>query len=758
MFSLSMRDEAFRPDPLLITPRAVVGELVRRGVVRRVADRIQRMSMTRRRLAIGQTRAQLRRASRAAGVLPCQAIDLAVLFGGELGCELWAANGAGCAGSDRSASVNGLGESAVNDMFMARALAEFVPDFPRLRVWRGSEGRLKPATQRVRRVRLATVASVLGDIDDQIGMGISVVSRRVDALLSIARAQNYHQAVLAMKGLMCVIKPETGGIDVGAIADALIFAKRSVVVWAERMEPVPRWSSGTIEACNIPPAVLTIVRGVEGFDFASGLFCALVDSRERLAAFASTDVAWHLRRSCDYDWSSLFEPLLKLPDLPPPPLPESSGPMPASPDQAGAGSGRLLSEAPTTARGPMASQWRLDRFTMGAPPVQEFILAPLFPLGVAGILFGPGGVGKSMVALDFCLSVARAAPAPRGNLNFFQGPLGGRIPSEAAGAALFITLEDSAAEIHRRISALDPQNTRSDTPCYVIPAVDIPEFDPTLIEMIRGRGATLTPSATKGIDQLITDIQADSGYPVRLLILDPAGDFIGADENDAEPVKRLMRYLRASAARYKMTIVLLGHISKGFDPTNPSMRGSSAWVANSRAAFALWSPSAEDAAAWGRKAAVDPCAIVCGVLTKANHAEAPVGRRRLFERQKTGRLVDITDRVFSPQGGDGALLEALIQACAEAAAAGVPFMASGAAGLYEGRADLPAPLNDCSKARLAELAEQALATGRLVKARLGASAPRWLDVPEGHISTGHLCDLAKGSRADVLARSQRKVA
>jgi hypothetical protein len=57
-------------------------------------------------------------------------------------------------------------------------------------------------------------------------------------------------------------------------------------------------------------------------------------------------------------------------------------------------------------RGPAASapnsgfklninEYRLDRLSRGAPPPQRFLLAPLFPLGTVGLLFGPGGVGKS---------------------------------------------------------------------------------------------------------------------------------------------------------------------------------------------------------------------------------------------------------------------------------------------------------------------------------------------------------------------------
>jgi hypothetical protein len=96
----------------------------------------------------------------------------------------------------------------------------------------------------------------------------------------------------------------------------------------------------------------------------------------------------------------------------------------------------------------------------------------------------------------------------------------------------------------------------------------------------------------------------------------------------------------------------------------------------------------------------------------------------------------------------------LVEACAECAAAGLPFSYSGVAGLWNGRADLPEPLSGLSKKRLEELGTKALETGALVKARTSHTqgAPKYLDVPDGPLATGLEVPLFQGSRQEALAR------
>jgi hypothetical protein len=146
--------------------------------------------------------------------------------------------------------------------------------------------------------------------------------------------------------------------------------------------------------------------------------------------------------------------------------------------------------------------------------------------------------------------------------------------------------------------------------------------------------------------------------------------------------------------------------------------------------------------------------LVWGNLVKANHAGAPIGRKRLFIRcERTGRLLDMTARL-SPAAAEHELLQMLVEARAEYAAAGTPFAYSGIAGLWNGRADLPEPLAGLSRQRLQALGTKALEVGALVKARttLTQGAPKYLDVPDGPLATGQEIPAFRGSRREALER------
>ena len=401
--------------------------------------------------------------------------------------------------------------------------------------------------------------------------------------------------------------------------------------------------------------------------------------------------------------------------------------------------------------------YRLDRLTAGDPPPRRFTLSPLFPLGTVGVLYGPGGVGKSLVAMSLCMAVAQRATMQRGGFGFVAGPLGGNVPQDGAGAAVFVTLEDDGSEIHRRRISLDPGGECAGAPVYVLPVVDLPAFDPTLVGQA-GRVIALTDLAKSGLDALLDDVDGDAGQPVRLLVLDPAGDFLASNENDSEGVKLRMRALRQVAARRGCTIILLGHVPKSNDGAMPTMRGSGAWIANARAAYALWPPAEDEARKLMQKVGGTPDGLVWGCLAKANHAGAPVGKRRLFRRDAaTGRLLDITS-TLDPRADldEGALLDALVKACAEAAAVGFPFAHHRTGGLYDQREDLPPPLAGLSKAALADLGQRALDRGLLVKARNGSTgAPKFLDVPAGPLAKGRFVAPASGSRREAVGRCQQ---
>jgi RecA-family ATPase len=108
------------------------------------------------------------------------------------------------------------------------------------------------------------------------------------------------------------------------------------------------------------------------------------------------------------------------------------------------------------------SDYGAERF-IGPPPPVKWLVEGVFPLGVPGVLAAMGDTGKSFSALNLCYHIASE---PEGNLAFNLPLFGGRV--SAHGTAVFITSEDSEAEIHRRLAVIDPTEHRGERPGKLI--------------------------------------------------------------------------------------------------------------------------------------------------------------------------------------------------------------------------------------------------------------------------------------------------
>lgn len=360
--------------------------------------------------------------------------------------------------------------------------------------------------------------------------------------------------------------------------------------------------------------------------------------------------------------------------------------------------------------------------TMTRPTVdRKFIVRPYIPAGTVGIVAGPGGVGKSLLAMDLGMKVAMMSvapkPAKKGNLNFDAlCPLGGTIDPEAAGTVLFVTGEDDEDDLKRRGLSLDPDGEYKIAPFYTLPLIGM-DIDTEIVGKARFELVTreFLPRLQEAI-QLLNHRHPDN--PVRLLILDPAGDLIGGDENDAEIAKFLMRTLRKLARLYGLTILLLAHVGKG-DPEEAAkrgMRGSSALQAGARFVFVLWPASEERAKSIRKQISATSGDIVFGKLIKSNHPEA-THNTITFIRRPDGRLVDVT---MSARGaGPNNSPAALAAAVAAAAEMGSPFSHYDENGVYARRDELPEPFNKMGRDRLERLVGEAVELSLLAKTGKG---------------------------------------
>ena len=238
------------------------------------------------------------------------------------------------------------------------------------------------------------------------------------------------------------------------------------------------------------------------------------------------------------------------------------------------------------ARTPNLLDYGAERLT-GPPPPVRWLVEGSIPLGVPAVLAAMGDTGKSYLTLQLCFHVSQEESG--GNLDFHTPPiLGGRIA--AHGTAVFISSEDSEAEIHRRLAVIDPGERRRDRPGKLI-VVSLPDAGgpmPFFVQDRRG-GVAVTDNWKMICDQLA---KIDD---VRLACFDPLSTFAQvALDKDSTEAQFVAGQLGTLAAQTGATVLAPHHMRKAAEaPKNVAearerIRGSSGIVDGVRVAYALW--------------------------------------------------------------------------------------------------------------------------------------------------------------------------
>ncbi len=207
------------------------------------------------------------------------------------------------------------------------------------------------------------------------------------------------------------------------------------------------------------------------------------------------------------------------------------------------------------------------------PPPRKFIVAHLpAEKGIYGLLIGPDGARKSWLAMHIAAAVAGGKPVA-----------GGLWPAPASGRVVFVTAEDSANEIWRRIHALSRLHGNE----WVADIDDRMDIIPL-------------PAGTDGL----TLVQADPTNPrrfvehpnvgalidycrdTRLIIIDPLADMVDASENDDHAASCVVKTLRRISRETGAGVIVIHHQNKaailGGDGNNQTARGSSKIPAGAR--------------------------------------------------------------------------------------------------------------------------------------------------------------------------------
>lgn len=189
-------------------------------------------------------------------------------------------------------------------------------------------------------------------------------------------------------------------------------------------------------------------------------------------------------------------------------------------------------------------------------PLRRWHVDGMIPAGTVTSLYGDGGTGKSLVALQLAVATAIGQP-------WIGHPV-------EAGGCLLLTAEDDIEEVHRRLADI----------CQA-EHIDIADLDGLSIVPLAGEDAVLAAPERNGVLKATALFAAvedlvDQLRP-RLVILDTLADLFGGNEVDRAQVRQFIGMLRGIAIRFDTTVLLLAHPSLTGISSGTGSSGSTAW-------------------------------------------------------------------------------------------------------------------------------------------------------------------------------------
>ena len=235
---------------------------------------------------------------------------------------------------------------------------------------------------------------------------------------------------------------------------------------------------------------------------------------------------------------------------------------------------------------------------------------------------------------------------------------------------------------------------------------------------------------------------------LKLVVFDPLSSFVHADVNADPAVGSYLTGLLANlASETEAAVIVVHHMRKppgqkpieSAEQARDAIRGSSALVDGVRMAYALW--PAQDQVVQQVCTTLnlipEPRSFYQGAVVKSN---GPADRTlRIFKRNQTGLLVDLTRRLSGASSSDHELLISLAGAIRLAASRGHPFTHTGANGVFVQRHRLPDLFHHLSRHKLESLIQTLISERppRLVKGvAKGSRDHKWLDSPRGNFALG----------------------
>lgn len=190
-------------------------------------------------------------------------------------------------------------------------------------------------------------------------------------------------------------------------------------------------------------------------------------------------------------------------------------------------------------------------------PPRRWHVRDWIPAETVTLLYGDGGTGKSLIALQLLASTALGRP--------WLGRLVER------GVCLFVTAEDSRDEVHRRLADIARENSAPLSSMTDLHIVSLAGED-AILAAPDGRSSILLPTA------LFAALEAQCvALRPTFVVLDTLADLFGGNEIDRSQARQFIGLLRGLALRYDITILLLAHPSVSGMTRGTGSSGSTGW-------------------------------------------------------------------------------------------------------------------------------------------------------------------------------------
>lgn len=253
-----------------------------------------------------------------------------------------------------------------------------------------------------------------------------------------------------------------------------------------------------------------------------------------------------------------------------------------------------------------------------AVPSRKWVIPGLLAAGSAALLTGKGGEGKSLLGQQTATCLASGI-----------GLLG--VPVEPA-SAIYITLEDSEDELHRRQTDINAALGCRHADLSRLRLVSLLGHSDTELVTFGRDGSARRGTLFDRIEALALELGAS------FVCLDHAAHFFGGNENDRHQVTVFTNLLNGLSLRIDGCVMLLGHESKA----GAAYSGSTAWQGGVRQHWHIGRPVAVDGAS------IDPDERVL-TLAKANYAQrggeiAFVWERGAFVQRRPGLVSSTQSR------------------------------------------------------------------------------------------------------------------